>query len=760
MNYNQFEYLQNDKYFFELIFQQKIECKNLRFDVQDIFGNQQIQKDQIKFQIEDERTESNKFKVSFEKHQGIFLVQFTKPSKINDSSIKFSSRNLEQQNNLCPIEIIQINIKKQLYLLIGVGEGYINVIKYIEKKQKDFDDIDQIQQIIIKYLQILFQMSCDTFLEYQTNQQPQYVDIDNKDADFDDRYLQNVEENIRQYDDDKEKLVIYIQNISQLVTGFGKFKGMQIYEKLEQKNEEQKNEEQKNEEQKNEDYAMVGVLGNINKGKTFVINKLSRSEENLSREGELQRTHGITITQQTINNKTFFFADIEGNQQAYNMNLKQINKIFSNETQKENIPYMYSKLQENCINQFMIEHCNALIFITNSLSDDEQNAIEELKNYLKKRNTESQYLKQVIVIRNLKHKKNLKSLQKTINEECKQFNLQLNTNNEGQQNGEQRDKSCQYIEQIDNFFIQYYYLGDHESCQEIKDYNMMVFQSIKDNIQLTQYKKHNTDIISNVKKFMKKFILNYFLIQSDKQIDLEVKTVQNGLKVLTLNKKEGQINFLVNQRAIAESKFGFISSNLIYTIKESQLQNNSKTLVAEIEFPGFKKEELINSLNIIQRSSSIIIKSNQYEQSRINQSQNQHERFSQNAQNLNHQQYPQIQIKKQMSYQQLSEQYLTNTIKQDINELLVDDKDVDGEAQTDQHQSPIEQESLETIKQKKLQSFLIQIPIQSELDEHKNRRNIDYDAMDIQFQNVDRIISLNNGIIIFKFEIKYEPINQ
>ncbi|KAL4497615.1 hypothetical protein ABPG73_020712 [Tetrahymena malaccensis] len=612
MNYNQFEQLQNDKYFFELNSQQRIECKNLKFDVQDIFGNELIQKDEIKFQIEDERTESNNFKVSFEKHQGIFLVQFTKPSNINNASISFSSKNLEQSNKLCPIEIIQINIIKQLYLLIGVGEGYLNVIKYIEKKQKTFDDIDQIYQIIIKYLQILFQMSCDTFLQYQINQQPQDFDIDNDD-DLDDL---NVEEDIRKYDDDKEKLVIYIQNISQLVTGFGKFKGMQIYDKFDQQN---------------KDYAMVGVFGNLNKGKTFMINKLSRSAENLSREGELQRTHGITITQQTIKNKTFFFADIEGNQQAYNMNLKQINKIFSNEIQKEDIPYLYSKLQENCINQFMIEHCNVLLFITNSLSDDEQNAIEELKNYLK---------------------------------------------------------------------------------------------------------------------------------QKDKQIDLRVDYVQKGLKVLTLNKKEGEINFLVNQHAIAESKFGFISSNLTYTIKESQLQNNSKILVAVIELPGFKKEELVNSLNIKLKSSSITIQSKQYEQSRMNQSQNQHEKFSQNTYKLNHQLYPQFQIKKQISKQSLSEQYLTNTIIQDINELIVDDKDEDEETQTDQYQASIEQESLETIKQKKLSSFLIQIPIKSEIDEHNNKRNIDFEATEQQFQNVDKIISLINGIIIFKFEIKYESINQ
>ncbi|KAL4456147.1 hypothetical protein ABPG74_014108 [Tetrahymena malaccensis] len=677
MNYNKFEQLQNDKYFFKLNSQQRIESKNLKFDVQDIFGNQLIPKDEIKFQIEDERIESNKFIVSFEKHQGIFLVQFTKPPNINDSSISFSSENLEQQNKLCPIEIIQINIKKQLYLLIGVGEGYLNVIKYIEKKQKTFDDIDQIQQIIIKYLQILFQMSCDTFLEYQINQQPQDVDIDS-DGDLNDL---NVEEDIRKYDDDKEKLVIYIQNISQLVTGFGKYKGMQIYDKLDQQN---------------IDYAMVGMFGNIKKGKTFVINKLSRSEEK---------------RRITIKNKTFFFADIQGNQQAINMNLKQINKIFSNEIQKEKIPYLYSKLQENCINQFMFEHCNVLIFITNSLSDDEQCAIEELKYYLRQRNTKNQYLQQVIVIRNLKHKKNLKSLQKTIDEECKQFNLQLNISNEGQQNGEQRDKSCQYVEQKDNFLIQYYYLGDHESCQEIYDYNMMVFQSIKDNIQLTQYKKHNTDIISNVKKFMKKFILNYFLIQNDKDIDLEVKTVQNGLKVLTLNKKEGQINFLVNPRAIAESKSGFISSNLTFTIKEFQLQNNSKTLIAEQNFLALKKKN---------------------------------------------------QLIAQISYKGIQESLskAINMNRADINELLVDDKDEDGETQTDQYQASIEQESLQTIKQKKLQSFLIQIPIKSEIDEHNDRRDIYSYAMEEQFQNVDTIISLNNGIIIFKFEIKYKPINQ
>ncbi|KAL4466926.1 hypothetical protein ABPG74_010523 [Tetrahymena malaccensis] len=376
-------------------------------------------------------------------------------------------------------------------------------------------------------------MSCDTFLQYQINQQPQDFDIDNDD-DLDDL---NVEEDIRKYDDDKEKLVIYIQNISQLVTGFGKFKGMQIYDKFDQQN---------------KDYAMVGVFGNLNKGKTFMINKLSRSAENLSREGEF-------------------------------------------------------------------------------LSDDEQNAIEELKNYLK---------------------------------------------------------------------------------------------------------------------------------QKDKQIDLRVDYVQKGLKVLTLNKKEGEINFLVNQHAIAESKFGFISSNLTYTIKESQLQNNSKILVAVIELPGFKKEELVNSLNIKLKSSSITIQSKQYEQSRMNQSQNQHEKFSQNTYKLNHQLYPQFQIKKQISKQSLSEQYLTNTIIQDINELIVDDKDEDEETQTDQYQASIEQESLETIKQKKLSSFLIQIPIKSEIDEHNNKRNIDFEATEQQFQNVDKIISLINGIIIFKFEIKYESINQ
>ncbi|KAL4504502.1 hypothetical protein ABPG72_009948 [Tetrahymena utriculariae] len=676
------EQSQAEKYYqFELISKQKLDLSNFKFELKDIFGNQQIQKDQIKFEIKNCTKQKNNL-VSFEKHLGIFLVQFTKPKDINDSNISFSGQNLEQRIKQSPLEIVQINIQNQLYLLIGVGEGYLDIVKYIQKKQRNFDEVDQIYQVIIKYLQILLQISFNTYQEYQKQEQ-------NKDFDIDDSVLADFEENIIKQYDDNEKLVIYIQNICQLLVGYGKYKGLQIYDKrnkIQQK------------------YVMVGVLGNINKGKTFVINRLSRDENNMSREGELQRTQGISVTTVIKKNKTFLYADIEGNQQANNLNLKKIDKIFSNDIQKENIPYI--------------------------LSDDEQNAIEDLKAYLKYK-TEQSYLQQVIIIRNLKNKKCLADLKQAIDQEC--FSVIL------------------YILKL--FVCPKYYLGDHDSCQEVKDYNLMVFEDIKSNIQNTQFNMHETDIIINIQKFMKQFIQNYFKLltnNQDQQIDLVIGQESNGVKVLSLNQNDSETNFVVNHRAIEESKFGFISSNLIYTIKEAQLSNNSKDLIAEIEFPGINEKDFINSLDIKQKSTNITIQSKQLATKCISNQQQLKEQSS--AKGRSNQQYPQMDIKINHTLQ--SEQYITDTIKQDINEQLIDDED--KKISNDVQSHKVEQEKLENVRQKKLQSFSIQIPIKPELDENNNTKNIDHEFMDKQYKQLDKIISLKDGIFKFKFQIKYE----
>lgn len=132
---------------------------------------------------------------------------------------------------------------------------------------------------------------------------------------------------------------------------------------------------------KNKKLGVIGLIGNLNKGKTFILSKLVKSE--VSPETCIN-SEGLCFKYLEISeNSNYIFLDTKGSNQPILENLEKSNDIISTNLFLQNLIILYSDI---------------LLLVVEYLSFSEQKLINTIKNTIKR----GKKVKKLIIIHNLK----------------------------------------------------------------------------------------------------------------------------------------------------------------------------------------------------------------------------------------------------------------------------------------------------------------------------------------------------------------------
>ena len=184
--------------------------------------------------------------------------------------------------------------------------------------------------------------------------------------------------------------------------------------------------ERKYEDFKNQELIVIGVVGNMNKGKTFILSKLSKITL-LS--GTSINTKGISVKYPQLENnenRKYILLDSAGLETPILKNGDEAQP--NNENLKENYDRFVEKardisITENFLQNFIISNSNILLLVIDILSYSEQKLINKIKGEI----TRGKTGKKLFIIHNLKTYRKKEQVQNYINDvlfKSGTFNLQ------------------------------------------------------------------------------------------------------------------------------------------------------------------------------------------------------------------------------------------------------------------------------------------------------------------------------------------------
>ena len=184
--------------------------------------------------------------------------------------------------------------------------------------------------------------------------------------------------------------------------------------------------EKKYEEFKDQELIVIGVVGNMNKGKTFILSKLSKI---ILLSGTSINTKGISVKYPQLENnenRKYILLDSAGLETPILKNRDEAQP--NNENLKENYDRFVEKardisITENFLQNFIISNSNILLLVIDILSYSEQKLINKIKGEITRGKTE----KKLFIIHNLKTYRKKEQVQNYINDvlfKSGTFNLQ------------------------------------------------------------------------------------------------------------------------------------------------------------------------------------------------------------------------------------------------------------------------------------------------------------------------------------------------
>ena len=328
------------------------------------------------------------------------------------------------------------------------------------------------------------------------------------------------------------------------------------------------------------EYLKIGVIGSINKGKTFLINKFL--DKNIKFENKIL-TNGLNIKIVQNQNILFFdygFDKINSFNESKNILNKKINKLNS---------------VKNFIENFIINHSDMIIIIVNLFDINEQIFLKNLERelYLKKLNIK------IYIVHNLQYF-SYKSEIKNYFNQLKYNNIFELSLNELKYYENLKGNKNYFVEKNDYFSTIHYILAKENS--EAGDFynNSTLLMIINELNVIKEYKKFN-NLIKEIKdNFIKYCKLNYneninennfednnMKIKLNKKLSYKKNIINNGL---------GLYNFIDNN---IEPNYGyFIENKKLYLFFElaGDIQNLKNKIKIEsnyyiIYFQGEKKIE-------------------------------------------------------------------------------------------------------------------------------------------------------------------------
>ena len=292
---------------------------------------------------------------------------------------------------------------------------------------------------------------------------------------------------------------------------------------------------------KNKQFGVIGLIGNSNKGKSFILSKLVGSKIS---PGTTINTEGLCFkyldTNQNLNhlNQAYIILDAKG----------------LNEPILENINNYYDTTARNLFLQnFIIFYSDILLLVVDYLTFSEQKLINQVKNNIKRGNK----FKKLIIIHNLKTYRTIKDIKYYINNVLlKSFSFNLRKNEKVTSKKVNIIKGEYFTESLEKYINIFHLIFAAENSEAGNYYNSFaknfilthfnniadfsefdVFENIKSNFSL-QSKIYFEQIIKKEDFLSTKEIINrkLFSLIKPKEIKIKCNLFEDlGLQVLEEN---------------------------------------------------------------------------------------------------------------------------------------------------------------------------------------------------------------------------------
>ena len=264
----------------------------------------------------------------------------------------------------------------------------------------------------------------------------------------------------------------------------------------------------------NENNVVIGVLGNKNRGKSYLLERIMKNKDYKSPSGFLVTTYGISCNFPTLEDTggSFVTLDTAGKDSPL---LK--NAFFGN-TDIKTIA-RDQKITEIVLSDFIIQESNILIAVVEQLSFEEQEMLKTLIERLKQKDVKGIQKRKLIVIHNLMNISSVDGIYNFINDTLdKSLTFVLESQSMGRTDEFDDSKKKFYIQKIENdgnnkenqskLEIIHLIFGNDKDDHIKKEFNEPALRFIRDAITIDSSRKFNIVkafkdfIIKNSKKYM------------------------------------------------------------------------------------------------------------------------------------------------------------------------------------------------------------------------------------------------------------------
>ena len=479
---------------------------------------------------------------------------------VNINSDKTCDCGFEKINSLSKIELYE-NFMEKIKKLILKYEIIIN------EKEKKIEDLESIISEIINNID-KNRMIYEKELESKINEMKNYI-----------RFRQH-KDNIKF--EDFYDLIININSIKEMNTGWD----IKMNEKG----------KSRFEEYKKEDALIIGIIGNSNKGKSFLLSKISKI--NLPN-GTNIKTEGLSIKYpelEKFKNRKIVLLDSEGFEAPFLLESNLIidnSDIFLKDLAREKM------ITEYFLQDFIINNSDILISVVGSLTFQEQKFLNKLKNDISKLNLK----KSLIVIHNLMTLTTIEQVKNYINNILlKSATFDLIKTTLISTKISKRDNQVEYFYESNNNIKIIHLIFANEGSEAGNFYNKFALEFIENSFKF----------VTNIKPF------NIFEKLKERIISLSNVILENNTNYQIITKED----FLDNNDILKEKKFRLKNKKEI-TLKRlftdelgfSNLRNSgfnpdynyylkNNKLILKIECPGNIElscnHRLIGKYNIIE----------------------------------------------------------------------------------------------------------------------------------------------------------------
>ena len=429
------------------------------------------------------------------------------------------------------------------------------------------------------------------------NNYPVFDDVINKEIE-DDGTVKGLKENIQYYD-----LIVYCNSFKRLFNKIGwYYKYSDKYQDL----------ISNLETIKNDSFCSIGILGESNVGKTFILNKISKEENEDEKlpSGITKKTYGLSVKYFVKKNKQnkkshFFLYDTEGSSEPLIEENKKENNI-KNETKLIEKVEEYAddmKTSEYLLSKFIQSSSNIIIVVIGQLTLSAQELIYNIKYEVKK----GKVYDKILIIHNLQNLYTLNdinnyidnTLRKSVyNNVYKRKFISLDDDNK---------KTSEFY-----YFIEYTTINrekkeiihlimgnDDEKYSECINLNKQTLKYINDSIiEANVNNEKSKDVIANVKQYIQEdWILNKKVkntvyknnighIYCSEHNHINTQNSVNGDNFLSINSLDYTYYIENNKKFII--KIELVGANekntkCIYTIKKERATTKAKIEIKNIE---------------------------------------------------------------------------------------------------------------------------------------------------------------------------------